>query len=94
MRRPTNVSVNVGIESTRVLNADASRVLVFLSGANGQRYSVAFGEAATLDAGPTIQAGATGLLLTREMVGDIITQPMFAVASAAVQVGVMSVSES
>ena len=93
MQRQSNpVAFVAGVASQQVLAPNPNRQVLILSAPSGARVSYAFGQPATLDGGITLQAGSMQLELTREHYGDVLTQALNVIASAAAtNVGVFEV---
>lgn len=92
-RRSTkNRSVVVGVASTEVLPADDSRQEIIFSPPAADRYSVAFGEDATLDGGLTVVSGCSHVRLTRDQIGDAITLAVRGIASVQLTASILEVS--
>lgn len=87
-------TISVTAASTIALGVSKTRDKVVLSAHATARYSIAFGEDAVLDAGITLQALVAPVVITREMVGDLIESPITVIGSGVATVGWLEVSGS
>lgn len=80
-----NPPVSLAITDTPLLGSDPNRVAIILSGPPTNRYSINFGQPATLDQGLTMFPLSQPFLLTREDIGDLITLDIRGISAVAPQ---------
>lgn len=76
-------SATVGATASTILGANAHRRRLVISPPSAGRVTITFNNAATLDAGLTIQTGVQPKTISREEYGDIIRGTVSAIADAA-----------
>lgn len=76
------LSVVVATTSTSLIGPNPHRTALIISSGLTNRFSVAFGVAAILDSGLTIRPGVNPIILSRDVLGDAITQAVTAIFAA------------
>lgn len=92
MQRSKNYSVAAGAASSRAVPPNLNRKYLILSPHATERYSIAFGEDATLDGGITVQPLTAPVFLTRDQIGSALADEVRVIASGAATIGIMEVS--
>ena len=90
--RSQSRNVDVGVADVIVFGPNPQRKALIFSAPTVGRYTVAFGEVAVLDAGPTVHVATNPLILTRDHIGDDIVQPVHLIGSAAAEAAVTQMS--
>lgn len=86
-------SVTVALVSGVVLAANPRRVAVSFAPDFGNVYNVAFGKAAVLSQGYSLQPYGGNVVVKREDIGQLITQPIHAIGSANFTAGITETVE-
>lgn len=85
-------TIAVTAASTVALGASAHRDKIILSAPVAGRYSIAFGETAVLDAGITVHTVSQPVVITRDMVGDLLDHSITVIGSGVFSVGWLEIS--
>lgn len=80
-----NQPVSLAITDTALLGSDPNRVFLIFPAGPTNRYSVNFGQPAVLDQGLTVPPSTQALRLSREEIGDLITQDIRGISAVAPQ---------
>lgn len=82
------------LADVQLLGVSEHRVGILFSAPTSGSYSIAFGEAAAIAKGITMVLGMPQLLITREMIGDIITAEVRVFGSGAVTIPFIEIIDS
>lgn len=74
------------------LGPNGARQALILSTHTTDAYAIAFGEDASLNKGISIPTLTAPIILTRELLGDMICLPIHGIASGAISVGITEIS--
>lgn len=77
------VTTSVGVASTQVLGPNPKRIGILVSCPTTNRITLSFDQPAVLDAGIQLYPTNPPVWIPIQNIGDIITQPLHAVSSAA-----------
>lgn len=78
-----SVFATVGASDSTVMGVNLGRRFLTVSPPTAGRVTLAFGRAAVIDQGPTVQAGTQPLTIAVEQFGDLLMGEIHAIADAA-----------
>lgn len=88
-----HVGFTTSAVSQLILPRNPRRVAIWLGGSNATRGSYSFGGPQPLDAGVYANSLSNGTWVTRELIGQVITQELWHIAGGATSCGVLEISE-